>query len=377
MKEYITATDAVTGMITRPLRGVAFKERKYYCPDCPADDNEVIFCAENSLVVTPYFRHNFKNKTNPCRRYTKPSAKTIHDEAIKVLKIMLEDRTSTIVINQKCKLYGNECGFMTENEMPQLTIHDEIVIEAQFRLRTGTDGEVSRKADIGWFRSGKLFKIFEVRYSHATDECDRPDPWYEIEAEDILKCEKNTEGEYVFNCCRNARRADCPDCLLKQQREQASAQRLKENQIRWAREKQEKEEEAEGIRIMNAQLEWQNHIEDTNNKKIEDEKRKAKQAEIDERIYQQMLIYNKEKAEQIKIDNERRRLEEEAEHERQYLAEQRKRKFKEQVENECCERCNYIKVEETWIQIHCGYCCKTYKRGDDKSLIIVNDVWVH
>ena len=277
MDKFITAIDAITLRPTRPLD--AFIERKYYCPDCPVDDNKVILCAKESNKVKPYFRHHFKNIKNPCRRYTSPPDQTIHDSAIDLLKFMLNEK-DTIEIERKC-------------------------------------------------------------------------------ADEILTCEKNENGIYVFNCCRKV--FECEECLEYQEKEKKEDEKAqirlhqiklkhleRENKLKEIQELQKQEEERLDLIIAE-----ENKIRKIQEKKLQEEDYKKWQE-----IYK---LREKEWEEQeIKIKKERQ--------EKYELQKNREQLFNEIKQNNCCEKCKkYINMQ--MLIVNCGYCHKTFERNNYELIV--------
>lgn len=226
MNKYFMAIDILTGLHIRPFITEAYSEREYKCLDEKCN-GKVIFCAEKSEKVRPYFRH-VKSEFN-CNRYneSKCNEQTIHNEAILVLKNIISTKSSSLIIKQKCKLYGNRCGFETEYEFDEFDIiNDQLIIESKY--------ENSRhRADLVWFNNKKPYIIFEIKYTHDTKEKDRKEIiWYELEAEDILKSEKNENNQYVLNCLRNTGLTGaCEKCLIKHKKQCLEAIRLEQERL--------------------------------------------------------------------------------------------------------------------------------------------------
>jgi len=208
--KFFCAKDKLTGLLTRPFVGEAFAARKYKCLDekCKGD---VIFCAEHSVSVRPYFRH--VSSGGSCQRFSKPTEKTIHDEAAMVAKSLLE--TQRVKVHTQCMLYGNDCGIVWEKEMPKATVTDEFILKDRY-----DPSNCRLEADLSWYSKGDLSLIVEIKHTHATEEGHRPEPWIELQAEQVLKCQKNEDGYYVFENIRNTGLVDaCDECLARHKRE--------------------------------------------------------------------------------------------------------------------------------------------------------------
>ena len=318
--KFFCAIDKLTGLLTRPLVNEAFSGRKYKCLDktCGGD---VIFCAENSVSVRPYFRH--VSSGGSCQRYSKPTPETIHDEAARVMKSLLE--TSSIkFFETKCMLYGNSCGIVWEEAMCKATIRDDFILNDRY-----DPSNCRLEADLSWYRDGKLFKIFEIKHTHATEEGHRPEPWFEVIAEDVLTSKKNELGYYVFENVRNTGLKDaCKHCLERHARECEEAKLQKEN------------EEQERLKRQQKELEQQKRNEQARIQSILREKERMKeftrmleeevlQDEIDEKI---RLEQQKKDNEMIEI-NKKKWLENEKIKKIKYDEEQEQKRLK-RIENE-------------------------------------------
>lgn len=350
MDKFITAIDAITLRPTRPAE--AFIERKYYCPDCPVDDNKVILCAKESNKVKPYFRHHFKNIKNPCRRYTSPPDQTIHDSAIDLLKFMLNEK-HTIEIERKCVVYGNRCQTVESYSIDKPTIHTEIIKEYNF--------DAYYRADLAFNEGGKTKYIFEVWKTHKTAEEDRPSniDWFDISADEILTCEKNENGTYVFDCCRKV--FECEECLefqKKEKKEDEEAQirlhqiRLKhlerENKLKEIQELQKQEQERLDLII----------AEENKLRKIEEKKIQEQDYKKWQEIYK--LRAKEWEEQEIKIKKERQ--------EKYELQKNREQLFNEIKQNNCCEKCKkYINMQ--MLIVNCGYCHKTFERNNYELIV--------
>tara|TARA_R110000868_G_scaffold3046_1_gene20517 strand:+ start:543 stop:1604 length:1062 start_codon:yes stop_codon:yes gene_type:complete len=287
MDKFITAIDAVTQRPTRPAE--AYIARKYYCPDCPVDDNKVILCGKESNKVKPYFRHHFKNKENPCRRYTSPPDQTIHNSAIDLLKFMLNEKDN-IEIERKCMVYGNRCQMVESYSIDKPTIHSEIIKEYNF--------DAYYRADLAFNEGGKTKYIFEVWKTHKTQEEDRPSniEWFDISADEILTCEKNENGIYIFNCCRKV--FECEECLAYQEKlkkEYQEEQRIK-HEIRLK--ELERENKLKEIMLLQKQEQERLDIIKFEEKKVKEEEKKKKAVEENKLWLDNYILQAKEWEEQ-------------------------------------------------------------------------------
>lgn len=337
MNKYFTAIDVLTGLRTRPLINEAYSNREYKCTDEKCN-GKVIFCAEKSEKVTPYFRHvkSGYNSDYNCTRYSSCNIKTIHDEAIRVLKIILLDKSGLLIINKPCKLYGNRCGFITQCELDKLGVNDELIIESNY--------DHKHRADLAWFRDGKLYKVFEIKYTHSTEESARLGlSWYELDAEEILKCEKNEDNEYVLNCIRNTKLENvCEECSSRHEKHCIEREEIKKQREEISKKQQEEE-------LL---------------KQSEQSKQLLKQSEQQKQLKKQQEDMNKFAIESRLFFHEQREQKKHKElEEYQIQMEESNRcelKFNETVKEKCCNKCNYLKMNSKMLQLSCGYCRQTY-----------------
>lgn len=171
------AIDAETGAYVLPVR--ASKDRSYVCADCRA---RVVF--RKGDIRIPHFAHW---AGAGCGYYEHPSESQIHKDA--------KLRLAEILKNKKEIKLGWSCGA----ERCQgggsgdaiFTCVDGDVVVTEHR---GPNG--AWVADVAVLNGQKVKCIFEVMHTHKT-VTSRPEPWYEIDAREILK-----EGDCYYTCLR-------------------------------------------------------------------------------------------------------------------------------------------------------------------------------
>lgn len=232
-RPYCCATNLSTMKLEHPFE--ASKDKKYSCPDCT---RKIKFCKGEKNV--PYFSH-YKS-TNPCNFFEKPSESEKHSNA----KNLLRDR----LLQRDPLLFYSECKRCDEkiNHPISYSEHSTPVLEYQFVF----NGK-KRVADVVLLNGNEIEIVFEIYSTHKTNANDRPEPWYEIKADDMLTLSK-IHGKYEYKCIRNS---VCQECIDKQNEE---IERLvKEKELytkKWEclkeeiREKERKEREEED-RILN------------------------------------------------------------------------------------------------------------------------------
>jgi hypothetical protein len=226
---------------------------KYKCPCC---DKDVIF--KKGLIKKPHFAH-YKS-TNPCFYYDKPSESQIHKDAKMLMKSLLDNKKN-ICINRECNYCEQRnCGCV---ENVHYDICDEYnentkaIIEYKF-----IHNNSKKSADLALVENDTIKYIFEICYKNKTNEENRPEPWAEINAEDLIN--KINSGEIIdedgnisIKCIRNYK---CRFCIEYEENETKKMnlyyENIRQEQIekeRIEREKLEKEkirkqEEYEGWR---------------------------------------------------------------------------------------------------------------------------------
>ena len=184
-EEYVVPENAIKGCV-------------YKCPEC---QNTVIF--KHGKIKRPHFAH--KASTNPCTYYLRPSESQLHKDAKLRLKSLI-DKKEEIYISKRCKKC--EKG-------------DTIILQYQVgffpKLEHSFWMNGSRKqADLAYINnSDEILFILEVLNTHHTAEGNRPEPYYELNAVDII----NSQSKQ-FDCCRNWS-ISCKNCIEITKKEEA------------------------------------------------------------------------------------------------------------------------------------------------------------
>lgn len=182
---------------------IANKEDRYKCPECL---KELIL--RKGLIRTPHFAHC--RDSDPCNYYTKPSEAQIHKDAKMVLKKILESKKQLVIVRKCPGIHPDKCMEWkgpNEFEIPDVDETSQIILEYRF------DYNGDKIADVCFTDSGEIVCIFEIYNTHRTDEKDRPDPWFEIKAADLIHAANLSDSDTIrVNCVRNV---VCDDCALK------------------------------------------------------------------------------------------------------------------------------------------------------------------
>lgn len=150
---------------------VANKKDEYICPDC---NNELILC--KGEIRIPHFRHKVDN-INPCHHYSNPTESQIHKDAKILLKNLLQRKIPTSFIRECCS-----CKKMEEFEIPEIS--ESSTIELEYRFQYNGSLQV---ADVAYLNNGEIVALFEIWYTHKTRSEKRPEPWFEIDAEKLIR----------------------------------------------------------------------------------------------------------------------------------------------------------------------------------------------
>jgi hypothetical protein len=254
---------------------IASKENKYKCPCCEKD---VIF--RNGKIKQPHFAH-YKSDS-PCFYYDKPSETQVHKDAKLLLKSLLDNK-KIIIINKTCNISTQVClpdqiycdDYYNENT--------KAVIEHKFYYNNA-----NRSADVALIENDKITIIFEICYKNKTKEENRPEPWVEINAEDLIN--KINSGEVIdedgninIECMRNYK---CEECIKYEEYfEEYKKQQMILYYDKLKEERLEKEKREEELRIEKEkrerlrQYQTLKQIEEDRIRKEQEEKFKNKEEE--------------------------------------------------------------------------------------------------
>jgi hypothetical protein len=177
----------------------ANKKDKYKCPDCGDD---LILC--HGEIRNPYFRHE-ADRINPCYYYSKPTESQIHKDAKLLLKNLLERK---IQIS-----FGRICCCCKKNNVTEiLEMTEDSVIKLEHRFEFNGP----KIADVAYIEYDDILCIFEICNTHKTCSENRPEPWFEINAETLIKmANDNTLISLQIPCMRCEK---CEDCIQNEEK---------------------------------------------------------------------------------------------------------------------------------------------------------------
>ena len=208
---------------------IANKKDEYICPECTKD---LILC--QGEIRVHYFRHKVDN-INPCNHYNYPTETQIHKDAKILMKNLLE-RKIPISFNRiccSCKKYKKL------KNIPNFT--KDYVIELEYRFEFNG----LKIADVAYIEDNKLSYIFEICNTHKTCSENRPDPWFEINAETLIKIANDTNLNTIEIQCMRCEK--CDDCVKEEKRkiilqEISLLEQILNNITGWGASKSEKNE---------------------------------------------------------------------------------------------------------------------------------------
>lgn len=180
---------------------IASKKNKYTCPSC---DKNVIL--RSGKINKPHFAH--LKSENPCIYYQKPNETQIHKDAKLLMKTLLDEHNE-IRFYRKC----HDC-FLTKQSFIDHTISScdykenaKAVLEHRFYYNHS-----NRSADVALVENDTIKYVFEICYKNKTKEENRPEPWFEIDAESFINSVSSSNDKILqLECIRNYQ---CDHCKL-------------------------------------------------------------------------------------------------------------------------------------------------------------------
>jgi len=197
----------VTNLYEYPI--IANKKNKYKCPGC---EKNVIF--RNGKIKKPHFAHNKSN--TPCCYYDKPSESQIHKDAKLLMKTLLNNKN--IINFYKTCITCNKRDYHLHITLDKYT--NAYAIE-EYRFHYNNS---NRSADVALVENNNNIKIiFEIFNSSKTKDENRPEPWVEINAGNLIKDIHSSEiikenGNIDIECIRCHTCQICIEKKIQQQR---------------------------------------------------------------------------------------------------------------------------------------------------------------
>jgi len=188
MARIIGAINTSTKEFIKP--NCAKKGLKYECIDCKSP----LFFRKGYMNI-PHFAHINSDKICEHSEY---------NIAKNMLKNLLQIKTQINII-KTC----NECDQECDNEIINISSNAEIILDYNFEY----DGKF-KKFDVSYLLDGNILYIFEIYYRHFKFKNKIPEPWYEIDAIDLI----NNYNTYINNnnkqiSLKCIRKNICENCL--------------------------------------------------------------------------------------------------------------------------------------------------------------------
>ena len=163
------------------------KNDKYICPEC----NKDLILKQGSIRIH-HFAHSKDNQK--CNYYNKPSESQIHKDAKMLLKKILENEQFVIKFIRKC---NNNCC-IKKYKIPKISDTSEIFIEHKFNFNNSI-----KSADVAYIDNNEILCLFEICHTNKTKENDRPEPWFEINATELITQINDINNNKIkINCIR-------------------------------------------------------------------------------------------------------------------------------------------------------------------------------
>lgn len=177
---------------------IANKDDQYICPEC----NKDVILKQGSIRIHHY-AHSKDNQK--CNYYDKPSESQIHKDAKMLLKKILENEHNIKFI-RKC---NNNCC-IKKYKIPQFSDTSEILLEYKFNFNNS-----NKFADVAYIDNNEIVCLFEIYHTNKTKENDRPEPWFEINATELITQINDIGNNKIkINCLR--KNIKCKNSILEE-----------------------------------------------------------------------------------------------------------------------------------------------------------------
>jgi hypothetical protein len=184
----------------------AQKGREYKCADC---DQRVIF--RKGDVRIHHFAHF--NPNTKCRFYIGSGESENHKHAKLLLSKWLKEK-KPINFMWSCSNQFNygRCGTYdgSTDHNVEYKDGDEVIVEYRDPMKKYV-------ADVALLNGGKVRYIFEVKHSHCTTTTTRPEPWFEINCNEISEGSHYGEDVIYLENCRINENRYCSGCTVKKE----------------------------------------------------------------------------------------------------------------------------------------------------------------
>ena len=176
----------------------ASKNNNYTCIEC---NENLIFKKGN--IKRPHFSHKAKSE---CTYYEHPSESQIHKDAKYRVASWLENKKE-IIFEWKClniNNYNKYCNNQDEKTKHKITYENDDKVIIEYRNENPLF-----IADVAIINNGKIKYIFEINNTHKTQTETRPEPWFEVNAKDVIN---SNEGNIILYNIRSNNKSYCKFC---------------------------------------------------------------------------------------------------------------------------------------------------------------------
>ena len=191
------AINLSTGLYTLPNE--ANKDTIYQCIGCKED----VFLKQGR-IRSHHFCHY---PTSQCTYYIHSSESEIHKNAKLRIKSILEQKHE-ISLLREC----STCHKYEQYDLPILSNTSNIELEYRFKIQLCQIvpyTTVEYIADVAYIDAGEPLCMIEVYHTHLTSSEHRVDPWFEVNAANVLQT-KVEDGKIQLTCIR---KENCDDCV--------------------------------------------------------------------------------------------------------------------------------------------------------------------
>ena len=157
----------------------AEKGKTYICPIC--GDEMKLVCGE--INIWHFRRQNLSNGKSE-----------FHDYGQKCLQLLLTNPDINISIQKKC------C-----NDIIKIERENICEVELEHNTKHNEEKVIYDVATLD--KNGNVIHIFEIYYTHKTEEIKRPEPWFEIDAREFQ--DSFDSNNITFNCIRDSKCSKC------------------------------------------------------------------------------------------------------------------------------------------------------------------------
>lgn len=177
----------------------AEKNKNYKCIGC----QQKLILKKGSIRKCHFAHYSDTN----CFYFEHPNESDLHKEAKHKLAYWLKQKHKISIEWYCCKTgyNGKKCGEYNDGFLIKYEENDKVEIEYR---------DVNNKyiADIAVINNNKVKYIFEIKNTHSTITNVRPEPWFEINALEIVQ--NRDINETYLTCIRNNKNRYCYTCEI-------------------------------------------------------------------------------------------------------------------------------------------------------------------